>query len=152
MQELGFVHESGHMSQYFKTRMQEDVKKLCSVLTTTHEYNNKMQDGEQLCNIHDKTGKNGQFKKLSTKYNPLTMVYLTYAWGVPPKYPTRLMQQSSTPKSGDERAYHKNHIKKVMDVAVTAYDSNVKNGGDGVKIGLFCVQGAHVAKQDVRES
>ena len=27
------------------------------VLTTTHEYNNKMQDEEQLCNIHNKTGK-----------------------------------------------------------------------------------------------
>ena len=27
------------------------------MLTTTHEYNNKMQDGEQLCNSHDKTGR-----------------------------------------------------------------------------------------------
>ena len=28
--------------------------------------------------------------------------------------------------------------------------SNVENGGDGVKIGLFCVQGAHVVKHNVR--
>ena len=51
VQELGFVHGSGHKLQDFKARMQEDVKELCSVLITTHEYNNKMQDGEQLRNI-----------------------------------------------------------------------------------------------------
>ena len=40
--------------------------------------------------------------------------------------------------------YHKNHIEKVMAIAFTAYafDSNVENGGDKVKIGLFCIQGA----------
>lgn len=51
-------------------------------------------------------------------------------------------------------AYHKNHIDKVMVVAVTAYafDSNVENGGDGLKLGLFRVQGARVAKMLVRKS
>ena len=50
--------------------------------------------------------------------------------------------------------YHKNHIKKVIDVAFMAYafNSNVENGSNGVKKGFPCVQGAHVAKSDVRQS
>lgn len=51
-------------------------------------------------------------------------------------------------------AYHKNHIDKVMVVAFTAYafDSNIENGGHGLKLGLFRVQGARVAKKLVRKS
>ena len=50
--------------------------------------------------------------------------------------------------------YHKNHIKKVMDVAFMAYafDLNVENGSDGAKIGCFHIQGACIAKRDVRQS
>lgn len=50
--------------------------------------------------------------------------------------------------------YHKRHIDKVMAVAFTAYafDSHVENGGDGLKLGLFCVQGARIAKRVQRES
>ena len=33
-----------------------------------------------------------------------------------------------------------------------AFNLNVENCGNGVKIGLFHVQGAHIAKQDVRQS
>jgi hypothetical protein len=50
--------------------------------------------------------------------------------------------------------YHKCHINKVMAVAFTAYafDSNVENGGHGVKLGLYRVQAARVAQRDVRQS
>ena len=43
--------------------------------------------------------------------------------------------------------YHEHHINKVMAVAFTAYafDSNVENGGNGVKLGLYRVQAARVA-------
>lgn len=49
---------------------------------------------------------------------------------------------------------HKCHINKVMVAAFTAYafKGNPENGGDGVKIGIFRVQGARIAKKDVRES
>ena len=41
-----------------------------------------------------------------------------------------------------------------MAVAFMAYafNLNVENGGDGVKIGLFHIQDAHIAKRDVRQS
>ena len=41
-----------------------------------------------------------------------------------------------------------------MTIAFMAYvfDSNVKNEGDRVKSGLFCIQGTHVVKCDVRQS
>ena len=52
-----FCHESGHKLQDLKARMQQDIKELHGVLTTAHGYNNKMQDGEQLFHIHDKTGR-----------------------------------------------------------------------------------------------
>jgi len=50
--------------------------------------------------------------------------------------------------------YHKNHIDKVMAVAVTAYafSGNVENGGDGLKLGLYRVQAARIAKRTVRIS
>ena len=50
--------------------------------------------------------------------------------------------------------YHKTHIEKVMAVAFVAYAFNLneENGSNGVKIGLSCVQGASVAKRDVRQS
>ena len=50
--------------------------------------------------------------------------------------------------------YHKCHINKVMAVAFTAYafDSNVKNGGHGIKFGLYRVQAARVSQRDVRQS
>ena len=50
--------------------------------------------------------------------------------------------------------YHKGHVEKVMAVAFTAYafDGNVENGGDGIKLGLYRVQAARIAKRDVRES
>jgi len=44
--------------------------------------------------------------------------------------------------------YHRNHIEKVMAVAVTAFAfaGNVLNGGDGLKLGLYRVQSARIAK------
>jgi hypothetical protein len=47
--------------------------------------------------------------------------------------------------------YHKCHINKVMAVAFTAYafDSNVKNGGHGIKLGLYHGQAACVQQRDV---
>jgi hypothetical protein len=54
----------------------------------------------------------------------------------------------------DKYLCHKCHINKVMAVTFTTYafDSNVKNGGHGIKLGLYHVQAAHVAQQDVRQS
>jgi len=50
--------------------------------------------------------------------------------------------------------YHKCHIDKVMALAVTAYafDGNVNNGGDGLKLGLWRVQVARIAKRQQRAS
>jgi len=50
--------------------------------------------------------------------------------------------------------YHKGHIDKVMAVAFTAYafDQNMENGGKGLKLGLYRVQAARIAKKTVRES
>lgn len=49
--------------------------------------------------------------------------------------------------------YHKNHIEKVMAVAFTAFafNGNVENGGDGIKLGLYRVQAARIAKKTVRK-
>ena len=49
--------------------------------------------------------------------------------------------------------YHKCHTDKVMCVAFTAYgyDSSFKNGGKGVKLGFYCMQGARVAKKQVKQ-
>jgi len=40
-----------------------------------------------------------------------------------------------------------------MAVAFTAYafDGNVENGGDGIKLGLYRVQAARIAKKTVRK-
>ena len=50
--------------------------------------------------------------------------------------------------------YHKCHIDKVMCVVFTAYgyESSAENGGEGVKLGFYLVQGAIVAKKQVKES
>mmetsp|Transcript_26045 Transcript_26045/g.26462 ORF Transcript_26045/g.26462 Transcript_26045/m.26462 type:complete len:396 (-) Transcript_26045:7-1194(-) len=49
---------------------------------------------------------------------------------------------------------HKSHIDKVMVVAFVAYafDQNIDNGGDGIKLGFFRCEGARVAKMTVRKS
>jgi hypothetical protein len=46
------------------------------------------------------------------------------------------------------------HIDKVMAVAFTAFafDQSVENGGEGVKLGFYRVQGARVAKKNVKKS
>jgi hypothetical protein len=53
----------------------------------------------------------------------------------------------------DFYAHHKSHIDKVMAVAIVGYafDTNVENGGHGLKIGLFRCQGARIAKKLQRE-
>ena len=45
--------------------------------------------------------------------------------------------------------YHKNHIEKVMLVAVTGYEFNgdIDEGGDGLKLGIYRVQVARVAQK-----
>jgi len=45
--------------------------------------------------------------------------------------------------------YHKNHVNKVMVLAATAFtfDQNVENGGKGVKLGIWQIQGARIAKK-----
>jgi len=50
--------------------------------------------------------------------------------------------------------YHKCHIDKVMALAMTGYafDTNVDNGGHGLKVGIWRVQGARIAKRQQRES
>ena len=48
--------------------------------------------------------------------------------------------------------YHKGHINNEMVVALTgfAFYVNTKNGGVGVKLGIYCVQIELVAKKIVR--
>ena len=63
VQELGFGNKSGHKLEDFK-KMLEDIKELWGVLTATHGYSNKMTEGKQLCNNHDKTGKMDNLKNV----------------------------------------------------------------------------------------
>jgi hypothetical protein len=62
------------------------------------------------------------------------------------------------PSAGSEKstksAYHCSHIDKVRGIAFTglAFDTDIENGGDGLKIGFFHCQAARLAKKQVRES
>ena len=51
-------------------------------------------------------------------------------------------------------AYHKSHIAKTMGVAFTAFafEDNMENGGDAIKLGFFRAQSYKVAEKLVRES
>ena len=52
------------------------------------------------------------------------------------------------------RAYHRNHINKVMLTAFSgfAFEDSIENGGEVVKLGLFRAQSYKVAEKMVRES
>ena len=52
------------------------------------------------------------------------------------------------------KAYHRNHINKVMLTAFTAFafEDSIENGGEAVKLGIFCAQSYKVAEKEVRES
>lgn len=51
-------------------------------------------------------------------------------------------------------AYHRNHLEKVMLLAVTGYafDSDVEEGGHGLKLGLFRYEAGKMAKRRQNES
>ena len=51
------------------------------------------------------------------------------------------------------KAYHRNHINKVMMTAFTglAFEDNIENGGEAIKLGLFRAQSYKVAEKEVRE-
>lgn len=50
-------------------------------------------------------------------------------------------------------AYHKNFLNKVMVLAMTGYafEEHQENGGHGIRIGLWRIQAARIAKQQQRE-
>ncbi len=50
--------------------------------------------------------------------------------------------------------YHQNQMNKGMTGAFTGYtvDDHVENGGDGLKLGFFCVQSTWFAAKCVRKS
>ena len=50
--------------------------------------------------------------------------------------------------------FHKNHIDKVMCLAVTgyAYENNIENGGVGLKLGFYRCEAAKIAKRTQREA
>ncbi|KAG7339193.1 hypothetical protein IV203_020156 [Nitzschia inconspicua] len=50
--------------------------------------------------------------------------------------------------------HHKSHINKVMCVAFTGYafEGNMENGGDGLKLGFYRCNAAKIAKKQVRQS
>ena len=52
------------------------------------------------------------------------------------------------------KAYHRNHINKVMAIAFTAYafEDSILNGGEAHKLGLFRSQSYRVAEKKVKES
>ena len=52
------------------------------------------------------------------------------------------------------KAYHKNHINKVMMTAFTAFafEDLIENGGRAIKLGVFRAQPYKVAEKVVRES
>ena len=52
------------------------------------------------------------------------------------------------------KAYHQNHINKVMMTAFTAvaFEDNFENGGEAVKLGIFRAQSYKVVYREVRES
>ena len=64
------------------------------------------------------------------------------------------MAPSAGIKKSTKSAYHWSHINKVMSIAFTgfAFDTEIENGGDGLKIGFFRCQAARIAKKQVRES
>jgi hypothetical protein len=64
------------------------------------------------------------------------------------------MAPSAGIKKSTKSAYHRSHIDKVMSIAFTgfAFDTEIENGGDGLKIGFFRCQAARIAKKQVRES
>jgi hypothetical protein len=45
--------------------------------------------------------------------------------------------------------FHKNHIDKVMCLAITgyAYENNIENGGIGLKLGFYRCEAAKIAKR-----
>ena len=51
------------------------------------------------------------------------------------------------------KAYHRNHINKVMMTTFTAFAFNdsIENGGEAVKLGMFRAQSFKVADKEVRE-
>ena len=71
-----------------------------------------------------------------------------------PKRPRAACRQALGLEKNLHFLYHKCHVDKVMAVAVTgfAFDKSVENGGEGVKIGFFRVQGARIAKRQQKAS
>jgi hypothetical protein len=64
------------------------------------------------------------------------------------------MAPSAGIKKSTKSAYHRSHIEKVMGITFTgfAFDTDIENGGDGLKIGFFRCQAARIAKKQVRTS
>jgi hypothetical protein len=64
------------------------------------------------------------------------------------------MAPSAGIKKSAKSAYHRSHIDKVMGIAFTglAFDADIENGGDGLKIGFFHCQAARLSKKQVRKS
>ena len=52
----------------------------------------------------------------------------------------------------DFYVYHRNHIDKLMVVAITGYafDMHVENGGQGLKVGMYRVQAGRIAQKSQR--
>jgi hypothetical protein len=74
-------------------------------------------------------------------------------WGFVGRGNAKMAPSAGINKS-TKSAYHRSHIDKVMGIAFTgfAFDTDIENGGDGLKIGFFRCQAARIAKKQVRES
>ena len=74
-------------------------------------------------------------------------------WGFVGHGNAKMAPQAGIKKS-TKSAYHRSHIDKVMGIAFTgfAFDAEIENGGDGLKIGFFHCQVAWIAKKQVCES
>jgi hypothetical protein len=74
-------------------------------------------------------------------------------WGFVGRGNAKMAPSASIEKS-TMSAYHRSHIDTVMGVAFTglAFDTDIENGGDGLKIGFLHCQTALIAKKQVGKS
>jgi len=86
---------------------------------------------------------------------PASIYWFTmkWFWGMVMRQAAKMCEELGIDKHAFE-AYHKNHINKCMGVAFTAFafEDNMENGGEAIKLGFFRAQSYKVAEKLVRES
>jgi hypothetical protein len=146
-------------------RLSADIGYWCSA-STIHRWLQQYPDYKNYVNrllpslSDDQKKKHVQFAKhVRARWNlpPGKYIWLHYDekwfWGFVGRGNAKMAPSAGIKKS-TKSAYHRSHIDKVMSIAFTgfAFDTEIENGGDGLKIGFFRCQAARIAKKQVRES